>query len=252
MLTLFVLCLSVGQTLAQVKMPPKTIIFYQDGSLFIGEIVEESSQEIQLVISTLDTISVNKNFIRRIKRAPEDIIVHSNGKYHFTKGVFAGLEHGYGLSGNYTVQLDMILGMHLNEKYAVGMGMGYHLYDSFFITPNNNAAWISNPTFPLYAYGRYTPWKKRWRPYADIKLGYGSAVQRWWDNNNRQGGLLVQPGIGIKFASRNNFRFKISLSQAIQRAVGTRFSWDSLGNEVQFDYRLWQNRTMLKIGIEFR
>ena len=252
MLTLFVLCLSIGQTLAQVKMPPKTIIFYKDGSVFIGEIVEENSQLISLVISTLDTINVNKNFIRKIKRTPKDIILHSNGKFHYTKGVFGSMDYGYGISENYTVQFDIMLGMHLNEKYAVAIGTGYHQYDSFFQVPNNNFTWISNPSFPLYVYGRYTPWKKKWRPYADLKLGYGRAIQTWWDNNNRRGGLFMQPGIGVKFASRNNFRFKISLSQAIQRSVGTRFDWDNLGNEVQFDYRLWQNRTMLKIGFEFR
>ncbi|MEM8526067.1 MAG: hypothetical protein AAGG68_15620 [Bacteroidota bacterium] len=251
--TLFALCLCAGQTFAQVKMPPKTIIFYQDGSVFLGEIIDENSQEISLIISTLDTIRVNKNFIRRIRRTPKDIIMHTNGKYHYTKGMFGGLEYGYGLSANYTVQFDVIAGIHLDSKYAVGIGTGIHSYTSVFQSPdNNNFNWITNNFFPLYAYGRYTPWNKRWRPYFDVKVGYGSPIQSWWDNNDRKGGLLFQPGVGLKFASRNNFRFKISLSQAVQRAVGTSFRWDNLGNEVQFDYRLWQNRTMLKIGIEFR
>lgn len=251
-LTLLVLYLSVGQALTQIKIPPRTIIFYEDGSVFIGEIASENSQILSLVISTLDTIQINKNFVRRIKRTPEDIILFNKGKYHFTKGGFGGIEHGYGISENYTVQFDIIAGIHLNEKYSVGIGTGYHEYDSFFQSPNNGFTWISNASFPLYAYGRYHPWNKKWRPYADLKLGYGSPIQTWWDNNNRRGGLFMQPGIGIKFASRNNFRFKISLSQAIQRSVGTRFGWDNLGNEIQFDYRIWQNRTMLKIGFEFR
>jgi len=251
-LSLFVLCLSIGQTLAQVKMPPETMIFYKDGSIFIGDIVEETTREITMVISTLDTVTLNKHFIRRIKKAPQNIIVHKNGKYHYTKGVFASFDMGYGLAENYTFQADLTMGLRLNEKYSVGVGMGLHEYDSFFGVDNFLRSWTRNTFTPVYAYGRYYPWKARWRPFADVKLGYGVPLQSWWANGNRQGGPLLQPGIGVHFSSRKNFRLKISLSQTIQRAVGTSFGQDSFNNEVRYDYRLWHNRTMLKLGWEFR
>ncbi|MEN0047049.1 MAG: hypothetical protein AAF806_08335 [Bacteroidota bacterium] len=250
LLSLFVLCASAGQTFAQVKMPPKAMVFYKDGSIFIGEIVRETSQEITLVISTLDTISINKNFIRRIRKTPQNIIVHNNSKFHYTKGFFAAIDVGFGLAENYTSQIDLTVGLRLNEKYSLGLGMGFHEYDSFL--GNSWQSWIRNSFMPVYAYGRYYPWKKRWRPFADLKLGYGVPLQTWWGNENRKGGPLFQPGIGVHFSSRKNFRLKISLSQAIQRATGTSFGWDNFNNEVRYDYRLWYNRTMLKVGWEFR
>lgn len=234
-------------TYGQSSTIDRAIVYYEDGSVFIGEILEEDRRFVRLVLATDDTIKVNKSFIKRTRYA-RDITIHQKGKFHFSRGFFMNLSYGVGFSSfNSSVLTDFVAGTRLSSKYAVGLGIGIHLHSRFLGDFN----WVSDQFTPVYLYGRYYPWNKRIKPFADISTGFGFSTNRGFGATHT-GGFLFSPGIGLNFAARRNFRFLLSLNQMIQNTSGTDFAFDRFGNQVELDYRVWYNRTVIKFVLEFR
>jgi len=232
---------------AQLTVENKAIVYYQDGSVFIGHIVEEDALQMKVVVVTLDTITINKAFIKRILRNAENVLLHQGGKFHYTDGNFVSASSGGGLSEDESVELSLILGKRLNTKWSVGVGVAISNHSIW----NFNGLWIDNGFIPVFGYGRYYLRDKKVRVFAAASLGYGIASDLGFGGNH-SGGVYFQPAIGLHFASRKRARFIITLGQTLQRTKGTQWRWDSLGNEIVFDYKYLFNRTMLKIGIEFK
>ena len=217
-----------------------------DGSVFIGSIVQETNTKLHFTILTGDTITLNKGLIRKIRKTSENILMHSRAKFHYTKGVFVNIQSGFGLDDNGSGQIDMTLGYRLNKRYSVGLGIGLSYYSTIF-----GGRWIETNSIPLFSYGRYYPLDSKVRPYVDLRLGWGFPNRNAFGSDHN-GGVLMQPGIGIHFASKKNLRFLLSLSQVLQHTRGDDFFIDPLGNPVSSDFSIWYNRTILKVGLEWR
>jgi len=249
MLVLFIFSFLGFQSIrAQITTENKAIIYYFDGSIFVGHIVAEDALQMQLIAVTLDTININKAYIKRILRNSEHVLLHQGGKYHYTHGNFVSLSLG-GSGGDRSsdFELDLILGKRFSKQLSVGIGVGL----SHHSTWNFNGLWLDNGFVPIFGYGRYYLRHKKARIFAAAKLGYGIASD-WNFGNEHAGGIYFQPAIGVHFASRKRTRFIFTIGQTLQHTKGTQFSWDSLGNEVRFNYKYLFNRTMIKIGIEFK
>lgn len=225
----------------------QTIVYYKDGSVFIGQLVEENNQYLKIVLATKDTISIDKKYIQRIKYAPSQIIIHKAGKYHYTHGFFMSTQGGLGVSerGDGTSQLDLLLGWRFNERLSAGIGIGIHSHQLRL----SNWTWITNNMNPVYAYGRYYLTNNRIRPFADMKLGYGFGRSTFF--SNEADGIFMQTGVGFHFASRKLHRYTFGISHLLQNASGTTFNTDQLNNEIRYDYKLWYNRILFTLGIEF-
>lgn len=229
-------------------MSNSAIVHYNDGSIFVGRILEESTLEMELLLTTNDTITLNKAFIHRIKRGNRNISLYGGAKFHYTKGVFVSLQIG----GNITLQeestdqVDLIVGYRFNKKWATGIGIGssYNSSLDFGTTLDAGAT-------PVFLYGRYYPIDKKIKPFVAAKVGWGFPSQQEI-NGDHQGGALFQPEIGVNFSSYKRIRVLVSLGQQLQNIRGDNLDFDSFGNPIRSKFDLWFNRTVLKLGVEWK
>lgn len=239
--------LSIPAVFSQLTPENRAIVYYKDGSVFIGEILKDKVIGIEMVITTGDTLHLAKRDIKRIFQSSRDILMHSRGKMHYTSGQFVSTSMGGGLSEDPSFDWDVVLGRHLNEKWSVGVGAAL----SFNSVWNFRGVSADNHFIPVFAYGRYYLTKKRARLFAFSRLGYGVRSDLAWGDDHT-GGVHFQPGIGVHFAARKSVRFIITLSQMLQHTKGNRVDFDFLSNPVNIDYNFFYNRTMLKVGIDIR
>jgi hypothetical protein len=232
---------------AQSATPQKAIIKHKEGSVFIGEILSKDSLQTVLLLSTGDTIHIPK---RKIRNVEKHVIIYSGGKFHFTKGIFLGYSSGFGSTRDAlstSSQVEFLAGYRANEKVSFALGLS----SSNHSIPIDNSILASATYLPIYVHCRYYPWKWRMRPYLFHQMGYGFGVDNPFSNDRTNGGLYFQPGVGIHFASRRNFRYVMSISQSIQRGNGSIQTFN-FNNPVAVNYDLLFNRTMFKFGLEFR
>ena len=203
----------------------------------------------KMVLSTNDTITLNKVYIKRIRRTDKNISLFNSAKFHYTKGFFYSLQFGGGFTdegNNGTSQADVIIGYRFNKKIAAGIGFGSS-YNSTF----SFGTWLETNSIPVFAYGRYYPFDKKVRPFIASKIGWALPDQNAFGGDH-QGGILFQPEIGVNFASRRRMRFLITLGQQLQNIRGENLDFDPFGNRIESKYNLWFNRTVLKIGFEWK
>lgn len=238
-------------TFAQLLDANRAIIYTHDGSVFIGHIIYSDELTVDLVAVTGDTLHIQKGLIKGYYRNSENMILHRGGKMHYTEGYFVSSTLGWG--GNFdespSFDWDLIVGKRLTKRVSVGIGTSLSLNSA--VLPGLGWGWFDHHFMPIFGYGRYYLNDKKVRLFASSRLGYGFPTNIIW-NDDHQGGLHFQPGVGIHFASRKSGRFIITLSQMIQQTGGSRTDLDVFSNPVNFNYTHWYNRTMLKIGVEFK
>ena len=239
--------------MAQNAPANRYIINYEDGSVFVGNVVKANLYQFVLLASTGDSVHIEKSRILKMRILKNDVLVKSRGKFHYKKGIFASFDLGI-LSNS--GQFDLLAGYRKNEKYSYGLGVGIHINET-----NISGFFVRNDFMPIYVYGRRYIGKSNVGPFVFSKLGYGIPYQTAVFDDDHSGGFFAQPGLGLHFASRSKFRFTMSLSQYIQYTTGNErfagFFFDNFGNQIfndtiDFDYSIWYTRVFLKVGIEFR
>ncbi|MEM9338551.1 MAG: hypothetical protein AAGA66_07460 [Bacteroidota bacterium] len=247
-LTIFIL--SFLPALAQEETGKKVAVYYQDGSVFVGQVISEKADGMKLRLSTNDTIAVNPFFIKKIRDWK------NNGVFHYEKGYFANVSFSLGSSSYFGShgEANLTFGKRFNEKWAAGIGVGraggeldvarsVFLYHSFTT---------------LYGYGRYYLGKgtRKVKPYVDTRIGYGfidEDVFFFNVNNEQNGGAYYSPGIGLHFASKNSVKWHISISRYSQNVSGTRTdNFGPFNNPIVTDYNAWSNSFMVRFGIEIK
>ena len=227
----------------------KSVIYANDGSVYIGEIISENALDIKMVIGTMDTINLDKRYIKKMNNPPEHIVMYEKGKYHKTGGLFLSLQllSGFTDDDNATVNFSIISGKRLNAKWQVGLGYG--------VTANTvrlpGDFWADHEFQNVFAYGRYNIKQSKVMLFADSALGYGIAASgaRW--SGDYTSGVYFQPGIGIEFANRKKLKWSIKLSQYVQPTSGLINLETNFGTPGIYEYKLIYNRTLLGVGMTF-
>jgi hypothetical protein len=230
----------------------KAILHLIDGSVYIGNIIDEDLLSLRMVVTTGDTVRIAKELIRRKRRTNKNIQFHTAGKFHFTKGFFVSIHLGIGMNlsqvdSEESGQFDMLFGYRFNKKIATGIGAGISISNTRFA-----GEWIEANTIPVFAYGRYYPFDVKAKPFGELRLGWAFPNEQAFQIAAQSGGILIQPGIGINFASRKNLRFLIGFNQLIQHSKGERVSFDPFGNRITSKFNIWFNRTVLRIALEWK
>ena len=230
---------------AQSNKYPKAVIRYADGSFLIGDIIDENEYEIILENDQLGAKMIaQKDLIRRIYRSDKNAIIYPKGKVHLTKGRYISYGISFPMGNNPGMHLDILGAYRFNEKVILGFGTGIYFNESYLRGLN-----AINQFIPVYAYGRYNLTKGKKRLFAFSKVGYGIGARLGFSDEHT-GGPMIQPGIGVTFASKKKKRYSLSLSQYIQHTKGQSNSVDVFSNPVEFDYSLWYNRLMLNFMVE--
>lgn len=247
---LFTLALAfAGATIAQSEpnYPEKVSITYSDGSFFVGDVISRDDTHIHLRLSTLDTIKLSKQSIKKIT-SMDGWKFHSKGRYHFSKGIYGYVSLGVSVGGVNEVSsmLDFLIGYRHSERLSYGIGFGTAYSDASVA-----GLFLSHYFVPVFGYGRYYLNDAKIKPYVETRLGYGFANERSWQEDTHSGGMYISPGIGLHIASKGKVKWHIGIGQYIQSTSGENQFSDSRGLPVFASYDLWYNRTFLKIGIEF-
>jgi len=239
--------LLVTLTMAQIKQQNQAIIYSYDGSILVGEVLEENELHVQLKVFYTDTVRIPNGMIRKMYRSPEDVLIFEEGKIHYTSGTYFSSSTAFGGGETASFDFDFILGTRLDPTYSVGIGMAFN-FNTIPLVPNE---WIETHFITLFAYGQYYFTNNKRRIFVATRLGYGFPSGFGFEIDHT-GGLYFQPSVGIHFPSKRRRRFKLSLGHMLQKTKGTDTSFDVLNNPVSVSYDLWLSRTMLRFGWEFR
>ncbi len=227
--------------------PERVSVSYRDGSFFVGDVIKWEANHLYIRLSTLDTIKLNRAFIKKVESSKK-LSVHSKGKYHFKKGVYAYSSLSVGGGEDYSAisQVDWLVAYRHNEKMSYGVGFG-----TVYADASVSGLYVTHYFIPLFGYGRYYFNNSNVQPYIDFRAGYGFSNRRPWQEDDYSGGLYVVPGFGIHIASKSKLKWHIGVGQHLQSTSGNSQLFDSRGLPVFTNYDLWYNRTVLKVGIEF-
>jgi len=142
----------------------------------------------------------------------------------------------------------LIVGYRLDDRLSIGLGTGAH-----FNNRSTGSFFSENDFIPVYAYIRRYQGTHNWGPFLFTKIGYGFPMGRNFVMDDFSGGFFAQPGIGLHFASRGRYRFIMSLSNYVQYTKGSQRNRDFVfNNPIDIKYKVWYNRLMFKVGVEFR
>lgn len=221
-----------------------SIVHYDDGSVFIGKIVSKNDVGLVLYGSTMDTLNLIWDNIKRLHDG-NDIILYNKGKFHKKSGFFGTLDFSFAPSTIIT-EGALIVGNRITPRYAVGAGAALSTTEVTIA-----GEWLWHDFHTYFGYGRYYLNQKKRRIFADARVGYGFPRNGGW-NNEHNGGFHFQPGITMMFSSRTDYRFFISLSQYFQYTSGEFNGTDGFISDYFARYDLFYNRTMIKFGFQFK
>ncbi len=246
--TLFVTLLLVatwcfGQKSAQVN--DNVRVFYKDGSVFNGRVIGVAPSSIKLVLSTTDTINLATVLIKRINNT-RDHLNAWRGRFFYKKGIFADLALGVGSHNlNTTTQVEAILGLRKSPNLSLGMGIAIETNDARIST-----GWLYHTFISPFGYGRYYIYNGPIRAFADMKVGYGIAGNQDFFNEHSSG-ILIQPGFGVHFPTKGKLKWYLGVSQYMQHTKGENNEMGPFGPIIS-SFDMWYNRTVFKVGIEFK
>lgn len=221
----------------------KSIVSYRDGSIFRGTILYSTDDHLKMIISTGDTINLKAEMIREIFDE-RDYIVTKKDKYHYKSGVFSYTALTLGSHKfDTSAQLQSILGYRYTERISLGAGLSLEGHDI-----SVGDSWFYHRYVSTFGYGRYYLNDRHWRLYTDAKMGYAFALEPdFFQRNTSSDGFIFQPGLGIQMASRSKFKMHFGMSYVFLRTKGTGADWSG---DIQYDYKVWINRLVFKVGLE--
>ena len=253
---LFILGISIFYTFclfSQEKASQKDIVYYRDGSVFIGEIIVDYSPSMRMALVTGDTITLKGALIKR-RVDGNDILIYPKGKYHFTSGTYATFGFGFSISDHISSLVNFEIEKMINEKLDVGISFGFQYHRRPLETVNNTfGIWVDSHTIPVLGQARYYLTNTKTRLYGVGKLGYGFATSGGFNNvENLKGGMNFYTGMGLTYATKWNGKFFFEMAQNNQKASGTIFETDFNLLPVELDYDLWFNRVVISYGLRYK
>lgn len=233
--------LSYGQSESEQRVD---ILELKDGSKFVGKILYENTEYVLFYNETLDSLELDKDKIGSIQRH-KLLDGPRPAPYHKESGLFAAFNFGPALSDEGLPHIDITIGNRFTKHLTAGLQFGYD-----FNSAGTEGLWLDYNFYNVGAYARYTFTEMRYRPFVSAFGGYGFFVEKPWITN-QEGGINLEPGIGIQMATSHDIKFTLSLHQYIQPAVAETTFPDFLNNIVIQRANITLNRTVLKLGIEF-
>lgn len=227
-----------------------SIIRYNDGSVFIGEIIHQDLVTLQMVLTTSDTITLSKSKIKKIRLAQKHMIINKTVG-HRTTGLFYNFDinHNFGKGGQ-SAYASFTFGKHINPKISLGAGIAVSHNST------DGPIWIDNNMVHLFTHARYNFNENKVRPFVEANLGWGLPMfsDPW---NNYRGGLYANPGVGIEIATKRRMSWTFKINQNIQYIEGEQEFWfnefgpNNGGLPSTINYNTWLNRTSFSLGINF-
>ena len=230
------------------------VVYLKNGSIIRGQVIEQKMGEYIKIKIVGGSIFVYKTEeVDKIEKEEKETVFNKyvprrmRPKIYKEKGVIAHLKLGF-MPGVNTggwavlgVNAHGLLGYHLNPNWMVGIGMGIDGYFPEALTP-------------IYLEGRYYLKQSSLSPYARLAAGYASAIPNW-QTVSANGGIYLNPGVGVRFGSRSKVHFTFDFGLKLQKAyyVTRTWNWDWNGNgeELENELDILFRRTDFSFGLMF-
>ncbi len=230
-IALIMLCLPL-MIVAQSGM--EDVVYLKNGGILRGQIIERvEGQSIKIEIVGGNVRVVNTAAIERIKREP----IPSSTNYKKS-----GYVNQTGINilpgeNSKTVRFQMVNGYRLSAKFSAGIGVGY--------VPYNEPLGL----VPIFVEGRYQFRGANTSPFVFFRTGYGISVLADDDAQieHHQGGLVVNPGIGIVFYTDGGLGWSFTAGLNIDHATYEQPGWGNQNVETKLVYQ----RLQLGISLSF-
>lgn len=234
------------------KMPIDAFIKMEDGSRFSRTIVEDDTYMLTTVDAGGDTSYLHYPDIDKVTKKLKNATYYENATFHYDKGTFfrGSLASSFSDINGYT-GVDLIAGLRLNKKWAIGLGLSYEFFGQNFGGINHEVFALTN----LFAYGRYNLTDKKTRFFVAAKVGHTLAELDIDFRNDYNAGINVAPSVGFTIASRKNLRLTVEAGMATQWVQGnytTQEWWGQNQPIIRSEYKSLMSRPFLKLGLDFQ
>lgn len=215
-------------------------VFMSDGTVHVGERIQENRNELEIQTTALKTITLDKSLIGKIKKL-NGIPSVTGERYHKSSGYFVNAELALSFRSfdRLLFLSSLTIGKRLSSKLDLGAGLGIST-GSIAVNDTFN---IENEFIHTFAYGKYNFNDKNLKPFLDLKAGWGFSLVDDWERNTESGGLFLQPGIGFDIANKKKLKWSFKVSQIIQNVSGHRIRlFPVFSNEVEPQFLFFENR----------
>lgn len=221
----------------------------KDGSVLVGEVIEDNDFHVKIVIETGDTLTVGyKNIGRQGKSRSQKKAerTYPDNNYFFNIGLYGQL----GESSSSEVAAHV--GKRMNSRLNLGLNFTY-LERSDFITN----LFVRQNLLNIGAYTRYYLTDKKPKIFVDGTLGYGFDLSQ---NNGdffpisegeQKGGIMGRATVGIHLASRKKLTWLINFGVEINKVSGDVSGFDPFGGQVRTVYNKEYTSPILGFMLEF-
>jgi len=253
---ILILLFNINISHSQSHIGDKTsIIHFKDGSIYLGEILNTTHDDVTLLLSSGNEIKFSKRLVTHYFDH-EDIDVFDRGKWHIQRGLY--FEAGLGINAETMAQREgetplvsslfsFMMGYTLNERVSLAAGMGFEFNEAEI-----SGFRIDTQFIPIYLRAKYFLTNQKEKPFLYIRPGYGYAIVEEAANSGiNNGGPQLQLGAGIQFASKKQSKFIFSLGYHIQKTDGNESFVDNFGSEVAVDYDILIKRIVMTMSYEF-
>lgn len=231
----------------------KTKVHLKDGSILIGEIIEDTDRYVKIVTATLDTIEIGYKQILSVGDVPKPQKKYKEKPTFIPKvsGFFANASFGStdqdkGENGDF--RATVILGKRINERFNLGFEFG--IQEQVF---SSVIAYAKSRFLILGVNGKHFFSEQQHRWFADGSLGYGIALERqhlFEQIHIYKGGINSQLSFGRQWSVSNTIGLFFKAGVGYQHATGDIFQiWDI--NPVEITYRKEYLYPLILIGLEF-
>ena len=219
----------------------KVIAFMREGSIYIGDYINEDDAQVSLQLVTEDSISIDRRLAREIY-TPKNALIFKRAKFHPTTGMYMHFDWGTNFNADGGgVQTSIGLGYRLNKKWEMlgGLGISTQTVGIGFRTETIVGA-------PLYVGGLYNLTDTKARIFAFSRLGPVFGIEPGGDGADV--GFMIDAGLGINFASATFSRIQLTISNYNQYAKLDILQNDRFGNPISGMATVWLNRLAIRIA----
>jgi len=212
------------------------IIRLKAGGSFQGSILSRDSECYKVILITGDTIKLKKKSVSAVIDQKKTYHFFSDGRFASTNGRYfcflINTNWGYEESniGNRTKfdfsPVNFSAGYRFNQKFELGIGTGVDIYQDYGLY------------LPIFAESRYYLSKTATSIFIGGKIGSALLLNQlgFWPDDESRGGLLLNPVLGFKSASRRKAKFIFEAGLKMQKAIFNR--WDFIDRVTLYRYTI--------------
>lgn len=217
---------------------PKNTVYLKDGSFLKGTVLSENKEQLELQLADGSSLQLSKANIEKVQELDLNRLYFSAGQFIKSSGLYKVLTLGILVAEDPRFEeiktgahlLHFAMGHQFNPYFAIGGGLGIDNYDFGLI--------------PFYLDLRGQVLKKAISPYYALNAGYAIAFSGDDESAEYRGGWMVNPSVGLRFATKEKVSFLFEVGYKMQKAQvsSERFGWID-----KWTYR----RISIKAGIQF-